>query len=108
MVARSGGEEFLIVCPQTEIEGAAAVAERIRQSVESTRIQSGDTEIRVTISAGVARRTENTHTPDDLLKAADEALYQAKGGGRNRVCRSDHPADAVNESTHNEDVSKTR
>lgn len=91
LTARFGGEEFFIICPQTEMEGAMTVAERIRRSVEATRTQSGDLEIGVTISAGVARQGENIQTPDDLLKAADEALYQAKRTGRNRVCATHLP-----------------
>jgi len=103
IVARVGGEEFLVICPQTDIQGAAVVAERIRHAVESTQIESDDIEICVTLSSGVAQRTENTKTPDDLLKTADEALYQAKGSGRNRVCGAEfkiavtahgHPAPA--------------
>jgi diguanylate cyclase (GGDEF)-like protein len=86
IAARTGGEEFLIICPQTDVHGAAAVAERIRRSVEESGIRSGNVEINVTLSAGVVDASENLKTPDDLLRAADEALYQAKRTGRNKVC----------------------
>ncbi|MFQ5462628.1 MAG: diguanylate cyclase [Phycisphaerae bacterium] len=85
-VFRIGGEEFLVVCPGATAKEAAEGAERMRFAVESNRIDVGDTELTVTISVGVAERTPHTIHSDDLLKAADEALYQAKHFGRNLVC----------------------
>jgi diguanylate cyclase (GGDEF)-like protein len=93
IAARMGGEEFLVICPQTDEQGAVAVAERIRSSVEETQISSGNVEINVTLSAGVARSTPNLQNPDDLIRAADDALYQAKRTGRNKVCISEHQED---------------
>jgi len=82
---RVGGEEFLVICPRSTEAMAAIGAERLRQAVEASKIRYGDVTLRVTISVGVAERTPHMKTPDDLLRAADEALYVAKGRGRNRV-----------------------
>lgn len=84
-VCRVGGEEFLILCPLSTEKMAAIAAERLRRAVEAHRIKSGDLELSVRISLGVAERTEGMNGPDDLLKAADDALYAAKKAGRNRV-----------------------
>ena len=87
-VCRVGGEEFLVLCEQSTEKTAAVGAERLRGAIESGTVQSGEFELRVTVSLGVAERTPEMHDPDDLLKAADEALYAAKHSGRNRVCRA--------------------
>lgn len=89
LACRLGGEEFLILCPHTTTEGAKLLAERLRKTVEITPIAVGDKTLHVTISLGVADRNDFTNSKDDLLKSADYALYQAKHGGRNRVCVSD-------------------
>ena len=105
-VCRLGGEEFLILCPNSTAAQAAVGAERMRMAVEGTIIRLGDLELTMTISAGVAERLEGMSSPDDLLKAADEALYTAKRSGRNRVGRApgDWPAPqaagARDHSTH--------
>jgi diguanylate cyclase (GGDEF)-like protein len=80
VACRYGGEEFLVLCPEVAASGAAVLAERIRQEVEAIQFHTG---LRVTISLGVAQFQDSG---DRLLKAADSALYQAKRGGRNRVC----------------------
>jgi len=85
-VCRLGGEEFLVLCPDTTAPVAAAGAQRLRQAVESNLVRCNGLELTVTVSAGVAERSEACNTPDDLLKHADDALYQAKRAGRNRVC----------------------
>lgn len=84
-VYRVGGEEFLVICPNTSAEMATAAAERIRLAVELHRVVIDDKEITVTISAGVARNEPHMKQPEDLLKTADDALYVAKRGGRNCV-----------------------
>lgn len=82
--ARYGGEEFLVVLPRTDVSGALRVAERIRVAVESYRWQAGR---ETTISAGVAAQMPGSSalTINELVSTADEALYRAKAGGRNRV-----------------------
>jgi diguanylate cyclase (GGDEF)-like protein len=89
MPGRYGGEEFIAILPGTEEEAAAHFAERVRQAVESHVFRDGATEVRMTVSCGVASFPgDGIDAPEALLKAADEALYQAKHGGRNQVVRA--------------------
>ncbi|WP_342362278.1 PleD family two-component system response regulator [Terrarubrum flagellatum] len=90
VLVRFGGEEVVIVSPETSDEVAALVAERIRQKVESGpfAVNRGARQIPVTVSIGVAHLSRYDETPTDLLKRADEALYRAKSDGRNRVIRA--------------------
>jgi len=83
---RIGGEEFLIICPRSTGLSAETAAERIRSAVSGNVLTSSGTSLSVTLSFGVAERTESMGSPEDLLKAADEALYDAKRTGRNCVC----------------------
>jgi two-component system cell cycle response regulator len=87
-VARYGGEEFVIVLPETGKQGAMAFAERIRERLASHRFSiSGRQDIRVTCSIGVATYpSAGLDSVEDLFRAADAALYRAKGSGRNLVC----------------------
>ena len=88
LVARFGGEEFLVVMPETNLAVATAVAERLRQRVakEPFRPRSTDGQpVPLTISVGVTSTEESRDDVDSLLKRADDALYAAKKGGRNRV-----------------------
>ncbi len=84
-VFRMGGEEFSILLPATDADGAVATAERIRHAVESLAIPSGSGNFRVTISLGVVVAVQAIDTPGTLGKQADIALYKAKMSGRNRV-----------------------
>ena len=89
-VGRFGGEEFLLVLPETDLAGALTVAEKARALVEGTAVSVADGEAaRVTVSIGLASLEELSgaapHTVDDLLAAADRSLYRAKQAGRNRV-----------------------
>ena len=85
VVARVGGEEFAVLLPSTDAEGAAAVAERLRLAVESQAVEVDGVPIRCTISAGVATMHADVADLDALMKRADQALYAAKAAGRNRI-----------------------
>jgi diguanylate cyclase (GGDEF)-like protein len=85
VAARLGGEEFAILLPETGVEGASVVAERLRHSLSDRRIKIGDKmKVTVTASFGVAEHEEG-QSVDELLRAADSALYRAKELGKNRV-----------------------
>jgi diguanylate cyclase (GGDEF)-like protein len=84
---RLGGEEFVIMLPETDREAACVQAEGLRAAVEGLVIRYGDHNLpRVTISLGVATAPGDGSEPQSLLAAADSALYRAKSAGRNRVC----------------------
>ncbi|MFK0088708.1 diguanylate cyclase [Pseudomonas sp. NPDC090755] len=82
LACRAGGEEFALLLPDTGLEQAGEIAERIRQSIASTPIEPVGT---LTISIGVACRSEQTQTSEAIIKCADQLLYRAKQEGRNRV-----------------------
>lgn len=92
IAGRYGGEEFLIVIPQTDLEGAGECAERLRMAIESTLVEAGTEQpLKVTMSFGVAQLAEG-ETHRDLIGRADEALYKAKEGGRNKVVTAPKPS----------------
>lgn len=84
---RFGGEEFVMLLPNTSAEGAELVAERVRQTIEDTECFCEEQMMKMTVSIGISTLTENDKN-DDLFTRADGALYQAKQGGRNRVCNA--------------------
>ena len=85
-VSRIGGEEFLLVCHNTEPRGALLAAERLRKMVKALQISVAGSSIQTSVSIGVAVREAEMEAADDMLRAADKALYAAKHAGRNRVC----------------------
>ncbi|AVF05314.1 MULTISPECIES: PleD family two-component system response regulator [Devosia] len=86
LACRFGGEEFVVLMPDTDTGQAEAVAERVRQSMVEKPFEVGPTRpLSVTVSAGVALKESQADTPETLVKRADVALYRAKREGRNRV-----------------------
>ncbi|AUW41880.1 PleD family two-component system response regulator [Rhizobium leguminosarum] len=87
LACRYGGEEFVVVMPDTSPEIAAAVAERLRAAIENApfMLKHAGEALNVTASFGIASRIAQVLTPDQLMKQADLALYEAKNTGRNRV-----------------------
>jgi diguanylate cyclase (GGDEF)-like protein len=85
MVARIGGEEFAMLLPCADLSAALAIAERLRATIQDTKFNIAGTSLSVTISIGVAMSREPNGPVGALLRAADTALYAAKGQGRNRV-----------------------
>ena len=87
VVCRTGGEEFVVLMPNTPGDLACAAAERIRKAVaaEEFPVLGGSRSLRITVSAGVSSVQGANDTADELMHRADTALYQAKTGGRNRV-----------------------
>ncbi len=86
MVSRWGGEEFLVISARSGTADTCQLAERLRRTVENHDIRISDNlKIRLTVSIGVASWCPDFHNAGELIKKADEALYQAKAGGRNRV-----------------------
>ena len=94
IVCRLGGDEFLIICAGTPLEGAITLAETIREAVAGLRVPVGDSEWRGNISVGVAARKATTNGFEGLMKAADTGLYVAKQNGRNCVATADSPVHA--------------
>jgi two-component system cell cycle response regulator len=89
-VARYGGEEFVLILPETPLEGALVVAGKVREAIALRPFGGeGEEPITVTVSVGVAAFPQHGTTAPALLRAADQALYEAKGRGRNRVVTAD-------------------
>jgi diguanylate cyclase len=84
-LARYGGEEFCCLLPETDLASAKVLAERFRKSIAEMIHLYQEKEVTVTISLGVSELNTQYPTPSSLLERADEALYQAKGSGRNKV-----------------------
>jgi len=86
ILGRFGGDEFVLLLPETDLEHAAQATERLRKVAEDTTIQTDQGEIHVTLSMGVATCTGmQPCSLDQLLEQADKALYRSKAAGRNQV-----------------------
>ncbi len=96
MAARFGGEEFAILMPSTNLDAARVVAERMREAVEATTVETEGVRLHVTVSIGVSHGLE---TLEDLIRHADRALYRAKDMGRNQVVVADDVFNAEFENT---------
>ena len=87
LVGRYGGEEFAIFLPGSDLSASLQIGERIRQGIEELKIEYEGETIHITGSFGVQTAAADNHiTLTELLKQADQALYQAKDNGRNCVC----------------------
>jgi diguanylate cyclase (GGDEF)-like protein len=94
VVARFGGDEFALVLPDTGRDGAFAVGERVRRRIAGQRFLAGDgLDIRLTASVGVATLPDAAATPDELVQAADMAMYRVKQAGKNGIQAAVPPAD---------------
>ncbi len=88
VLGRLGGEEFAVILPDTPLAGAVAVAERLRAAVADAEMVSNDRRFSITVSIGAAEWTHGAPSLEKTLALADDALYAAKAGGRNRVERA--------------------
>jgi diguanylate cyclase (GGDEF)-like protein len=87
IMGRFGGEEFIVLLPETDRAAAIAIAEKMRQALESLMVRFQEQSFRVTASFGVTGVTSpESATPEIFFERADRALYEAKEKGRNRVC----------------------
>ncbi len=86
ILGRLGGEEFALLMPQTMLEGAVELAERVRKTVEHSSAVSGEFEIRFTVSIGVTQWGGDVDDVEAFVARADSAMYAAKHAGRNQVC----------------------
>jgi diguanylate cyclase (GGDEF)-like protein len=85
LLGRFGGEEFILLLPQTKMEEAIFVAERIRQAIEQGMVKAYDETLKATISIGLSFFPDHGRTQEELIDKADQALYKAKQSGRNRI-----------------------
>lgn len=84
-LGRLGGEEFIIILPETSLESGIKVADRIRLTIEKGSITTPIVTIKLTVSIGLSSYTADDHSISDIMKRADNALYEAKEKGRNQV-----------------------
>jgi diguanylate cyclase (GGDEF)-like protein len=89
VVARYGGEEFAVVMPETDLRGAAVIAERLREAVAARVFPTELGPVKVTLSVGLAGSPDDGTEMEALVQLADQCLYQAKRQGRNRVVTSE-------------------
>lgn len=85
VICRTGGDEFLVICPDTDLRAAIVCAERLRAAAETLEIETGGPRLRLSVSIGVATRDASMPNVDALIKLADRGAFLAKGRGRNCV-----------------------
>ena len=85
ILGRYGGEEFVVLLPETSVSIAAEVAERLRKVVAQKEFSPAGLSLPITISLGVAGMTDGKWNLNQIIKAADDAMYSSKHNGRNRV-----------------------
>jgi len=85
IIGRVGGEEFSVLLPETDINSALYIAERLRNKVEKSTIDHEDVKISITISIGTTQSDAGDHSVDDIIIRADKAMYNAKNEGRNKI-----------------------
>ncbi|HMJ10778.1 MAG TPA: GGDEF domain-containing protein [Polyangiaceae bacterium] len=97
VLARYGGEEFVLLARGMSAGGAEILAERIRHAFEHSRFQVADRNLELTVSVGVSNLDANAPCsgPEELVRWADEALYEAKAAGRNRISSAGPPLDTI-------------
>ena len=98
LLGRLGGEEFAVMLPHTDLDGARCVAEKLRLAIAGAAIRTAKGDISITVSVGVAISQPNEEDGTRLTVRADNALYTAKQSGRNRVCVEQSPCSAVAQS----------
>lgn len=95
IAGRYGGEEFCVILPDTDLNGAQLAAERIRHAAEEAIIKVYDEEVKITLSLGISTYPDHARNVDELIDKADWALYRAKKMGRNKVCTfGDYPEES--------------
>jgi diguanylate cyclase (GGDEF)-like protein len=95
IVGRIGGEEFSVFLPNTQLQGAQQLAETLRVAIESIHIEVDGVRLKITASIGVAARRFDQETMQAIQQHADQAMYEAKRGGRNRVSTFDSDGDSL-------------
>jgi len=85
IVARYGGEEMTVILPHTTLDGGGSVAEKIRQAIEDLELPVEGKTVKITVSIGVAAFPDCATEQSELIKQADDAMYEAKENGRNQV-----------------------
>jgi len=90
VISRIGGDEFLVVCPETDLPSALICAERMRKAVEGLEVESGSVRLRGSVSVGIAVRDATMDDADALIKCADRGVFLAKQRGRNRLAAVQH------------------
>lgn len=101
IIGRVGGEEFVVVLPATDDQGAIDVGERVRRAIEAASIDLNDMSLSLTVSIGSATTSGAASALDELIRLADQALYEAKTQGRNRLVHRASPNAAPSLDTNN-------